>query len=319
MPAAPTRPVTAGRRRTSAVVRRIGPVPGLAPGRGPVAALLAILALALAACVPPPVERPGPPPPTPPPVPAPAPAPPTAPQPGAAAGNPPFYEVFGERYFVLPDSAGYRERGMASWYGKDFHGKRTSSGEVYNMNDLTAAHKTLPLPSLVRVTNVANGKSVVVTVNDRGPFARNRLIDLSYAAAVQLDMIGPGTAMVEVEALAGNALPGNQVVHAPGAAATTGGGEPVAPTVIPARSLYLQVGAYRDHANALQMKQRLEANGVTNVVIRYDARSVPSLYRVRVGPISGAGEYDALAARMTTLRITDPQIVTETPAASDGG
>jgi rare lipoprotein A len=117
-------------------------------------------------------------------------------------GNPPFYDVLGKRYHVLPTSAGYRARGVASWYGPDFHGLATSSGEQYDMNGMTAAHTTLPLPTWVEVTNLENGKSVVVKVNDRGPFVDDRLIDLSYAAATQLDMVRNGTARVEVRAVA---------------------------------------------------------------------------------------------------------------------
>jgi rare lipoprotein A len=118
---------------------------------------------------------------------------PQQPQPGAAAigsseprssrGNPPFYEVFGERYYVLDSSDGFRETGIASWYGRDFHGKPTSSGETYDMREMTAAHKTLPLPTWVEVTNLSNGRSVIVRVNDRGPVVDGRVIDLSQRAA----------------------------------------------------------------------------------------------------------------------------------------
>lgn len=122
-------------------------------------------------------------------------------EPRSAAGNPPFYDVAGHRYVVLASAAGYHERGVASWYGPDFHGLRTSSGERYDMFALTAAHKTLPLPCYARVTNLANGHSVVVRINDRGPFVANRIIDLSYTAALRLDMLRNGTAFVQVEAL----------------------------------------------------------------------------------------------------------------------
>ena len=119
----------------------------------------------------------------------------------AQLGNPPFYEVFGQRYTVLESSRGYLERGVASWYGPDFHGVRTSIGEPYDMYSMTAAHKTLPLPAYARVTNLRNGHSVVVRLNDRGPFKANRIIDLSYAAALKLDMVRDGTTLVEVRAL----------------------------------------------------------------------------------------------------------------------
>ncbi|RMH16713.1 MAG: septal ring lytic transglycosylase RlpA family protein [Gemmatimonadetes bacterium] len=118
-------------------------------------------------------------------------------------GNPPSYEVFGKTYHTLRDARGFVQEGMASWYGQEFHGRRTSSGEPYDMFAMTAAHRELPLPTYVRVTNLENGRSVVVRVNDRGPFhdTESRIIDLSYAAAYKLRIIGPGTARVRVEAI----------------------------------------------------------------------------------------------------------------------
>jgi rare lipoprotein A (peptidoglycan hydrolase) len=116
--------------------------------------------------------------------------------------NPAFYEVLGKRYQVRTSSDGYRERGIASWYGRPFHGRRTSSGETYDMNEMTAAHTTLPLPTWVEVTNLSNGKRIVVKVNDRGPFVADRVIDLSYAAASALDIVSRGTARVEIRAVA---------------------------------------------------------------------------------------------------------------------
>jgi peptidoglycan lytic transglycosylase len=122
-------------------------------------------------------------------------------EPRSLYGNPPFYDVFGKRYFVMGSGVGYVERGVASWYGPGFHKVRTSTGEIYDMYGMTAAHKTLPLPAYVRVTNLENGRSCVVRVNDRGPFVGNRIIDLSYTAAAKLDMLRNGTAMVEVRVL----------------------------------------------------------------------------------------------------------------------
>lgn len=116
-------------------------------------------------------------------------------------GNPQSYEEFGERYEILDSSEGFREKGIASWYGIDFHGRSTSSGEIYDMYQITAAHKTLPLPTYVRVNNLDNGRTLVVKVNDRGPFIEGRIIDLSYAAAYRLGVTGPGTATVEILAL----------------------------------------------------------------------------------------------------------------------
>ncbi|HZF27879.1 MAG TPA: septal ring lytic transglycosylase RlpA family protein [Gammaproteobacteria bacterium] len=131
-------------------------------------------------------------------------APSTTPQRAeAAGGNPPSYDVFGKRYRVLASSNGYRESGVASWYGHPFDGRPTSSGEMYDMHEMTAAHRTLPIPTWVEVTNLTNGKRIVVKVNDRGPFVGKRVIDLSYAAATALDMVQDGTARVEVRALSG--------------------------------------------------------------------------------------------------------------------
>ena len=117
------------------------------------------------------------------------------------SGNPDTYVVFGRRYRVKETSEGYRETGIASWYGWDFHGRKTSSGPPFNMFDLTAAHKSLPIPTYARVTNLENGRSIVVKINDRGPFIGERLIDLSYAAAARLEMLDQGTTRVEVAAL----------------------------------------------------------------------------------------------------------------------
>jgi rare lipoprotein A len=167
-------------------------------------------------------------------------------EPRSPYGNPPFYDVFGKRYFVLSSSADYIERGVASWYGPGFHKVRTSTGEIYDMYGMTAAHKTLPLPAYVRVTNLQNGRSVVVRVNDRGPFVGNRIIDLSYTAAAKLDMLRDGTAIVEVRtvgptspagdaaggtlvSVAAAAIPGTSAA-APGAA---GAGTPMVSAAAP--------------------------------------------------------------------------------------
>jgi len=123
-------------------------------------------------------------------------------EPPSRSGNPDTYVVFGRRYRVKESSEGYRESGVASWYGWDFHGRKTSSGPPFNMFELTAAHKSLPIPTYARVTNLENGRSIVVKINDRGPFIDDRAIDLSYAAAARLEMLEQGTAQVEIVALA---------------------------------------------------------------------------------------------------------------------
>jgi rare lipoprotein A len=167
------------------------------------------------------------------------------PEPLSALGNPDSYEVYGDRYEVLKDGRGFKERGMASWYGKKFQGKRTSSGEAYDMFKMTAAHKTLPIPCYVRVTNLDTGRSVVVRVNDRGPFHSGRVIDVSYAAAVKLDILGRGSIPVEIVALDPNEpTPATQFAAAPAPAppppqpqpAAVAVARPVPTVVIPAQS-----------------------------------------------------------------------------------
>lgn len=122
-------------------------------------------------------------------------------EPLSKRGNPKSYVVFGHRYYVMKSAIGYHARGIASWYGMKFHDFKTSNGETYNVAAMTAAHKTLPLPTYLKVTNLRNGKKIIVKVNDRGPFVKNRLIDLSYAAAKKLDMTGTGTAPVSIVAI----------------------------------------------------------------------------------------------------------------------
>ena len=122
-------------------------------------------------------------------------------EPLSKSGNPDSYVIRGQRFYVKRTRSGHVERGLASWYGQPFHGRKTSSGEIYNMHGMTAAHKTLPLPTYARVTNVENGRSIVVKINDRGPFHGSRIVDLSYTAAVKLGVFRKGTAMVEVRAI----------------------------------------------------------------------------------------------------------------------
>jgi rare lipoprotein A len=214
-------------------------------------------------------------------------------EPRSLRGNPPWYEVAGKRYYVLATAEGYRERGIASWYGPDFHAKSTSSGEIYDMHAMTAAHKTLPLPSYARVTNLTNGRSVVVRINDRGPFVGNRIIDLSYAAANKLDMTGPGTAMVDVQVL----TPGSLTDTAQGLTATQ-----TIPALSSSQLLYMQAGAFSVADNAAQLAARLRANGFANVEVLPPDASSP-LHRVRLGPIADVATFDQTAARLATLGV----------------
>jgi rare lipoprotein A len=185
-------------------------------------------------------------------------------------GNPPSYTVLGETYQVLDSAEGFRQRGIASWYGNKFHGKRTSSGEPYDMYKMTAAHKTLPIPVHVRVSNLDNGKSIIVRVNDRGPFVKDRIIDLSYAAAHKLGMTGTGTARVEITAL----------TEAP-AAAGPGSVEASAP-----ETLYVQVGAFGREESAEAMAAALSPMLGHPVRVQKTEAEGRELYRVRVGPFS---------------------------------
>jgi len=242
-------------------------------------------------------------------------------EPRSATGNNP-YAVYGVTYSPLTDSRGYRERGVASWYGKKFHSKRTSSGEPYDMYAMTAAHKTLPLPSYARVRNLENGRSVVVRINDRGPFLHNRLIDLSYAAAARLGILGTGTGMVEVEAVSPDE-PATQMaqvktyplqVVAPAMAAEELPSAPPAPTV---PKLYLQVGAFTQWNNAVSLRNRLEREALRPISIQPpqaaqgNGPDAGRVYRVRVGPLTNIEEGDRLTERAAQLGVPDARIVVE--------
>lgn len=199
------------------------------------------------------------------------------PEPRSRYGNPKDYEVMGERYFVLGSAAGYQERGRASWYGTKFNGKRTSSGEPYDMFQMTAAHKTLPLPTYVRVTRVSNGRSVVVKVNDRGPFHQGRIIDLSYAAAAKLDLLKEGSAEVIVEAL--------------------DPGEPVPPTPT-AGPAFLEIATTDDPIYAVALREELAGRGIGAVEIRSVERGRDVLHRIVAGPFRDAAGLAAARERL---------------------
>ena len=215
------------------------------------------------------------------------------PEPRSKKGNPPFYTVLGKRYFVMDKAEGYFERGVASWYGPGFHAAATSNGERYDMYAMTAAHKTLPLPAYVQVTNLRNGRSVVVRVNDRGPFKDGRIIDLSYTAASRLGMLKDGTTFVEVRAL-------------------TPEQKAAPPTPPPAaEALYLQAGAFATEANASRLQEQLRAQGVEKTFVREDRVDGRTLYRVRVGPIPSVVEFDRALARLRSLGLSDAQLAAD--------
>jgi rare lipoprotein A len=225
-------------------------------------------------------------------------------EPRARNGNPPFYDVLGKRYYVLSSSVGYWERGVASWYGPGFHKVRTSTGEVYDMYAMTAAHKTLPLPAYVRVTNLQNGRSVVVRVNDRGPFVGNRIIDLSYTAASRLGMLHNGTAMVEVRA-----VDPASAAEATGAAgtATAGNAAPSAPAPA-AAALFVQAGAFSDPANAQRLADKLRNGSYGKVFVRDDQIAGRRMYRVRIGPVPDVGTFDRVVAALERAGINDAHL-----------
>jgi rare lipoprotein A len=194
------------------------------------------------------------------------------------------YEVDGQRYQPLRDHQGFSQRGIASWYGRKFHGRRTSNGEIYDMYAMTAAHKTLPLGVDVLVTNQRNGKSVKVRVNDRGPFVAGRVIDLSFAAARQLDIVDSGTAPVEVVALGFASLQGGQVGY-------------TVPVNYDAGHFALQVGAFSQVTNAERFAASLRPRFGRAEVHPGDADG-RTLYRVRVGDFSSLHEAEAARERV---------------------
>jgi rare lipoprotein A len=212
-------------------------------------------------------------------------------------GNPPFYTVLGKRYHVLPTSAGYVQRGVASWYGPDFHGLSTSNGETYDMHAMTAAHTTLPLPTWVEVTNLVNGKRVVVRVNDRGPFVDNRLIDLSFAAATALDMVRTGTARVEVRAVA------------PPLDSYRTGAAVAATSVAPVEQMFVQIGAFSEAENAERLVARLRASGFANPTVFSEPDNRRTLHRVRLGPIADAVEFDQVNAQLRAIGVSGSRLV----------
>lgn len=243
------------------------------------------------------------------------------------------YEVLGGRYEPLPARAEYVEDGLASWYGRKFHGRRTASGEVYNMYAMTAAHKTLPIPSYARVTNPANGRSVIVRVNDRGPFVRGRIIDLSYTAALQLDTLR-GVVPVRVEritpeqiasgawrgaaAVAGNnddgppepppvtaSLP---VAPPPGTRTDAAATEATRAPTTAGRGFWVQLGAYRERGGAMQLQQQaselVDGLGLLLAVFSDDA-----LHRVQAGPFATRDEAQRVAERVREQLLLTPLVL----------
>ncbi|MDH5300785.1 MAG: septal ring lytic transglycosylase RlpA family protein [Gammaproteobacteria bacterium] len=208
-------------------------------------------------------------------------------EPRARYGNPASYQVYGVTYVPLKTAQGYREQGFASWYGTKFHGVLTSSREPYDMYAMTAAHKTLPLPTYVRVTNLSNNKSVIVRVNDRGPFHSDRIIDLSYAAAYKLDMLKKGTAPVLVETIDTAVQP------------------------IDAKTVYLQVGAFDQFENAEQMRQKLLDAKISSGIKIAPKNTSNSLYRVQLGPFTNREQAMEFRAQLARYGVDSAHVVSD--------
>lgn len=225
-------------------------------------------------------------------------------EPRTSAGNPDSYTVLGKTYYVKDSSEGYVERGIASWYGTKFHGNSTSNGETYSMYKMTAAHKTLPIPTYVEVRNLKNGKRVIVRVNDRGPFHHNRIIDLSYVAAKKLGIAADGTGLVEVRSIdPRNWRPGTRTARS----FITNHQKPV---VNAHSDLFIQAGAFASKHNAMQLQQKLVALlPQRNVQLAYIDQD--KLYRVRIGPLATVNEADQIAQLISDNGYPTPHVVVD--------
>lgn len=228
--------------------------------------------------------------------------------PKSRSGNRPEYEVFGQRYAVLDSAKDFTQTGVASWYGSKFHGRATASGEIYDMHLLTAAHKHLPLPTFAKVTRLDTGQSVVVKINDRGPFVGDRIIDLSFGAAAALDMLDSGKAHVRVESLShhdttpqiANAVPPQSIDESEPVAPLLESNEVLSQSQKPI-SRFVQVGAFGDSDNAHALVQRV--GGATGLPVQLDFESGRQLYRVLVGPLPDAHSLNEAMQRLASSDI----------------
>ncbi|MDD1613049.1 MAG: septal ring lytic transglycosylase RlpA family protein [Methylococcaceae bacterium] len=200
-----------------------------------------------------------------------------------------------EQESLLPRIVRNIKQGVASWYGPGFHGKKTATGEIFDMNAMTAAHKTLPIPSYAQVTNLENHRSIIVRINDRGPYVGNRELDLSYAAAKTLDMEQDGTGAVEIKVISDSqALPQLQQ-----SAATQ------------EKNVYLQVGSFGSAKKAMKLKNKIAANNLPEPDIRSSTYKKSTLYKVQIGPINSTAKANQLNEQLAEIGITDTQFVTE--------
>lgn len=216
-------------------------------------------------------------------------------------GNQESYEVYGKTYYTLPTSKGYKAQGKASWYGTKFQGKRTSSGEPYDLYAMTAAHKTLPLPTYVEVTNLKNGRSVIVKVNDRGPFHGDRLIDLSYSAAARLDILQYGTGQVEIRAIDPDHTASTE---------TPADITPAAPQE-EHEVLYLQVGAFSSRDNAQRMMDELLSQDIGAIRIIEASTDAGTFFKVQVGPLASHMEANRVTQELKSLGISNSHSIVQ--------
>ena len=231
-------------------------------------------------------------------------------EPKSRGGNPDSYVVFGKRYHVMKSSNGYVERGIASWYGKKFHGRRTSNGEIYDMYGMTAAHKTLPIPTYVEVKNIRTGKKIIVRVNDRGPFHDGRIIDLSYAAAQKLGTSAKGTGLVEVRAIDPVAWQKKQQGKTEVAQITST--LPAPDKADTSSRLYIQLGAFSVKSNAMSMLSQAKNKSLYRpTIVNGTSSSGSPVYRVRIGPFNGVDHIDSMIARLLDVNINDFHVVIE--------
>jgi rare lipoprotein A len=242
-------------------------------------------------------------------------------EPITKAGNKNPYTVLGQTYVLLPSAKGYRTTGIASWYGTKFHGQSTSNGEKYDLYEMTAAHKTLPIPCYVLVTNLENNRQAIVRVNDRGPFVSNRIIDLSYAAAVKLGYADKGTAFVEVAAIDVDNWPPRDTPPVPAQPLVTPPPlamppQPLSRDVSPAPKnempaadavadgFYVQAGAFGDRNAAEALRARLE-KFQSEAVTMQPTSSNPVLYRVRVGPLRDRAAAEQLRDQLIADHVSE--------------
>lgn len=196
---------------------------------------------------------------------------------------------------LLPRIVRYLKQGVASWYGPEFHGKKTASGEIYDMYAMTAAHKTLPISSYARVTNLENQRSVIVRINDRGPFHGNRVMDLSYAAAKKLDLHEAGAGAVEIKAIA----PEQALAQLQNAAK------------VQEKSVFLQIGTFGNKKKALKLQNKITSNHLPQPEILPSTHQGSTLYKVQMGPIDSSTSAHKLNIQLAKLGITATQFVTE--------